>query len=87
MDRGRAVWSDEGRIRFLEEPEVVQRRQLRVETRRDEEYWGGIARQRVGGEVYCSWEVGKVQPINGTERKLGYTVLGARVIVQGEPLN
>jgi hypothetical protein len=51
--RGRAVWTSESSIRFLESPE-----QFAVQTaRQDEHYWREVAAQRGGQDVAFHWEL------------------------------
>ena len=63
--RGRAVWTSDTSIRFLESPE-----QFAVKTtRQDERYWREVAAQRGGGDdVAFHWE----HSISN-----GYVVMGA----------
>ena len=63
--RGRAVWTSDTSIRFLESPE-----QFAVRTaRQDEHYWQEVAAQRGGGDdVAFQWE-----PTISN----GYVVMGA----------
>ena len=57
IDRGRARWVDGEKtvIRFLDEAEVVLRRQLRSEIAREAAYWREVAAQRGGQDVAFHW--------------------------------
>ena len=52
VSRGRAVWTSQTSIRFLETSEQVTARG----TRQDDHYWHVVAAQRGGEDVAFHWE-------------------------------
>ena len=70
IDRGRAKWVDAEKtaIRFLDEGEVVLRRQVRSEMAREAAYWREVAVQRGGEDVAFHWH---------PSISNGYVVMGA----------
>jgi len=72
IDRGRAKWVDSNKtvIRFLEEAEVVQGRQVRFEIAQAA-YWRDVADQRGGQDIAFHWH---------PSISNGYVVMGATTV-------
>jgi hypothetical protein len=73
VDRGRATWADfeKTTIRFLDDAEVVLRRQLQSEMQRDALYWHDIAIGRGGDDLVFEWQPSMTN---------GSIVMGARPV-------